>query len=66
MPDPVNLETDFATYHSKVSAQGKVLHYERDYTVSKVELPAEKAPEFERLEGMILYDEKSTVVLKKQ
>ncbi len=66
MPDPVDLDTDFASYHSKVSAEGKVLHYERDYKVSKIELPAEKAPEFDHLEGAILSDEKSTVVLKKQ
>ena len=66
MPDPVDLVMDFATYHSKVSAQGKVLHYERDYTISKVELPPDKAAEFEHLEGVILSDEKSTVVLKKQ
>jgi len=66
MPDPVNLDTDFASYHSTISAQGKTLHYERDYKLSRVELPPEKAPEFRHLEGMILADEKATVVLKKQ
>jgi len=66
MPDAVNLDTDFASYHSTISAQGKTLHYERDFKLSQVELPAEKAPEFRRLEGMILADEKATVVLKKQ
>ena len=66
MPDPVNLDTDFASYHSSVSSHGRVLHYERDYTLSKVELPAEKAQEFRRLEGFINSDEKSTVVLKRQ
>lgn len=66
MPDPVNLDTDFASYHSSVSSHGRVLHYERDYTLSKVELPAEKAQEFRRFEGSINSDEKSTVVLKRQ
>jgi hypothetical protein len=69
MPDPVNLDTDFASYHSWVttppSGNGKVLHYERDYTVKKVELPPEKQREFLHLEGVIVSDEKSTVVLKK-
>jgi hypothetical protein len=65
MPDPVNLDLDFATYHSTLSAKDKVLHYERDYTVKQVELPADKQPEFRHLEGVILSDEKSTVVLKK-
>jgi hypothetical protein len=66
MPDPVNLDTDFASYHSTISAKDKVLHYERDYTVKKVELPAEKQADFRHLEGVILSDERATVVLKKQ
>jgi hypothetical protein len=66
LPDPVNLDMDFASYHSEVSAKGKLLHYERDYKVNQVELPAEKQPEFHHLEGAILSDEKATVVLKKQ
>jgi hypothetical protein len=65
MPDPVNLEMDFASYHSSVSAKGQVLHYERDYRVKAVELPAEKATDFRRLEGTILADEKANVVPKK-
>ena len=66
MPDPVNLDTDFASYHSTISAKDKMLHYERDYTVKKVELPAEKQADFRHLEGAILSDERATVVLKKQ
>jgi hypothetical protein len=66
MPDPVNLDTNFASYHSTVSSKGNVLHYERDYKVSQVELPPEKGLEFQHLQGAILSDERSTVVLKKQ
>ncbi len=65
MPDPVNLDLDFATYHSSVSAKDKILHYERDYTVKQVQLTADKQPEFRHLEGTITSDEKATVVLKK-
>jgi transglutaminase-like putative cysteine protease len=65
MPDAVNLEMSFASYHSSVSVKGQILHYERDYKVKEVELPADKDAEFRRLEGTILADEKSTVVLKK-
>jgi hypothetical protein len=69
MPDPVNLEVSFASYHSSVSApdsgKGKLLHYERDYKVKEVELPADKGEEFRRLEGTILADERSTVVLRR-
>lgn len=66
MPDPVTLDTDFASYHSTFTAKDNVLRYERDYSVKKVELPAEKQPEFRHLESTILSDERATVVLKKQ
>ncbi len=66
MPDPIQLDTDFASYHSTFTAKDNVLRYERDYLVKKVELPAEKQPEFRHLESMILSDERATVVLKKQ
>jgi hypothetical protein len=48
-----------------VSAKGKVLHYEREYVVKKVEIPADKAAEFRKLQSAILMDEKGTAVLKK-
>jgi hypothetical protein len=66
MPDPVNVDTEFASYHSKIEAKDKTLHYERDYTVRQIELAADKQKEFGHFEGMILSDEKATVVLKKQ
>jgi hypothetical protein len=65
MPDPVNVDMDFASYHSTVTVKDKTLHYERDYSVKQVELPADRQKDFAHLEGMILMDEKSTVVLKK-
>ena len=39
-PDPVALDLDFASYHSSVSAKGNLLHYEREYVVRQVEIPA--------------------------
>jgi hypothetical protein len=66
IPDPVNLDLDFASYHSAVSAKGSLLHYEREYDVRQVELPPEKAAAFRRLESAILADEKGAAVLKKQ
>jgi hypothetical protein len=65
-PDPVDVDTDFASYHSSTTAKGNVLHYERDYVVRQVEIPPEKAAEFRKLESAILFDEKSAAVLKKQ
>lgn len=66
LPDGTDVDTDFASYHSKYSSKGNVLHYERDYKVKKVELPASKEGEFAHLEGVIGSDERATAVLKKQ
>jgi hypothetical protein len=65
-PDPVDLDLDFASYHSKVSAKGNLLHYEREYVVRQVEIPSTKAADFRRFESTILSDEKNAAVLKKQ
>jgi hypothetical protein len=65
-PDPVDVDTDFASYHSATTAKGNVLHYERDYVVRQVEIPPDKAAEFRKLESAILFDEKGAAVLKKQ
>ena len=65
-PDPVNVDLDFASYHSTITAKGDDLHYEREYVVRQVELPAERAADFRKLESAILRDEKGTAVLKKQ
>jgi hypothetical protein len=66
MPDPVSIDTDFASYHSTVTAKGSLLHFEREYVVRQVEIPAAKAGEFRHFESAILADEKGTAVLKKQ
>jgi hypothetical protein len=57
---------EFASYHSTVTAKANLLHYERDYVVRQVEIPAVKAAAFRTLESAILTDEKGTAVLKKQ
>ncbi len=66
IPDPVDMNVDFASYKSSVSVKGNLLHYERDYVVKDVEIPAAKAVDFRKLQGVIMDDERSTVVLKKQ
>jgi hypothetical protein len=65
-PDPINVDVDFATYHSTVTAKDNKLHYERDYVVRQVQIPADKAIAFRKLESAILSDEKGTAVLKRQ
>jgi hypothetical protein len=65
-PDPVDVDMDFASYHASATAKGNVLHYEMEYTVRQVEIPADRAVDFRKLESAILSDEKGTAVLKKQ
>jgi hypothetical protein len=65
MPDPIDIDLDFASYHSSVSARGNTLHYEREFLVRNVQLPPERAADFRKLESGILTDERSTAVLKR-
>jgi hypothetical protein len=65
-PDPVDVDMDFASYHASATAKGNSLHYEMVYTVRQVEIPADRAGDFRKLESAILSDEKGTAVLKKQ
>jgi hypothetical protein len=64
-PDPVDVNVDFASYKSSVSVKGNLLHYEREYVVKNVEIPAAEAADFRKLQSAIMDDERSTAVLKK-
>jgi hypothetical protein len=65
-PDPISVDEDFATYHSTITAKDNHLHYEREYVFRQVEISADKAAAFRKLESAILTDETGTAVLKKQ
>ncbi|KAA6455999.1 DUF3857 domain-containing protein [Acidobacteria bacterium AB60] len=64
-PDPIDLDVEFASYKSSITAKENKLHYERDFVVRQVEIPALKAEAFRKLQSTILMDEKGTAVLKK-
>ncbi len=65
LPAAVTLDTDFASYHSSVTAKENALHYEREYIVNQLELPPQEYPKMTKLMGAILEDEQATAVLKK-
>src|SRR5665213_2803347 len=65
-PDPVDIDTGFASYHSVATAKANQLHFEREYVVRHVEAPAAEATDFRKLESAILADERGAAVLKKQ
>ena len=64
--DPVTIDEDFASYHSSITAKANQLHYEREYIVRRVQILADRALAFRKLQGSIMADEKGTAVLKKQ
>jgi hypothetical protein len=65
LPDPVNVDTAFASYRSDVKADGNVLHYSREYVVKALEVGAEDYPELRKFESVIYKDENRNAVLKK-
>lgn len=65
LPDPVNVDTEFASYHSDVKAQAGVLHYTREYIVKKLEIGAEDYPALRKFESEIYTDENRDAVLTK-
>lgn len=65
-PQPVKVDLPFASYSSTVAARGDVLHYEREFVVKQVNIPAAQAPAFRELEEAIIRDEKGMALLKKQ
>jgi transglutaminase-like putative cysteine protease len=66
LPDPINVDVGFATYNSKVSAEGNLLHYSREYVVKEQDLSPEKYKDLKRIQGAIVADERVSAVLKKQ
>ncbi len=66
IPGPVKVDLPFASYCSSVTAKDGVLHFEREYVVKQVDVPAAQAMEFLKLEDAIVADEKGMVLLKKE
>lgn len=65
LPDPVHVDTGFASYSSVVKADGGMLRYSREYVVKKLDVSADQYPELRKLEDEIYTDENSSAVLKK-
>jgi hypothetical protein len=66
VPDPVNVDVGFATYHSEVKAEGNTLHYKREYVLRELALDPAEYSRLQKFEATITTDENSSAVLKKQ
>ena len=65
LPDPVRVDTGFASYQSKTEVVGRSLRYTRSFEVRTLSLPADRAAELKSLYRIIAGDERSAVVLKR-
>ena len=65
LPDPVSLDTDFASYHSAVTADATTLHYTRDYTVKQLQLDASRYDDLRKFSERVAYDEATSAVLRR-
>lgn len=66
VPPPVELNTDFAAYKSRIEVNGTVLRYQREYTVKEVRVPAERLEELKKFYRQVAADERASVVLKRR
>ena len=64
LPQPVNAEYGFASYHSKAEVSGNVLLYTRTFEVKDPSVPLSKLDDLKMLYRIIASDERNTAVLK--
>jgi hypothetical protein len=64
LPAPVDLDNNFASYHSKTELRGNTLHYARVYEVKQLTIPMDQMEDFRKFNRIVAGDERSTAVLK--
>ncbi|HEV2701699.1 MAG TPA: DUF3857 and transglutaminase domain-containing protein [Steroidobacteraceae bacterium] len=63
IPQPLDLDYPFASYHSKTEVTGHVLRYTRSFEIKQVSVPVSQAAQLKDLYRAILNDERALVVL---
>lgn len=64
IPQPIDADCGFASYHSKTEVKGNVIDYKRTFEVKELSVPVSRADELKKFYRIIAGDERSTVVLK--
>jgi hypothetical protein len=64
LPPQVDVEYDFASYHSKTEASGNTLKYTRRLEVKELTVPVAQVETLKKFYRIIASDERSTAVLK--
>jgi transglutaminase-like putative cysteine protease len=64
LPDPVDADYNFGSYHSKTEVSGPVIRYTRSYEIKELSVAAANAEEVRKFNRIIASDERSVVMLK--
>lgn len=65
IPQPVQADCTYATYHSEVKVADGVLHYKRTFEIKDVEVPSEKLPEIRNFLKQVAVDQESSALLRR-
>jgi len=65
LPAPVDVETSFAAYRSKLEVAGNVLRYTREHKIKEVLVPTERLDELRKFYRQVAADERNSAVLKR-
>lgn len=64
LPEAVNADYDFASYHAKTEVNGNVIRYTRTFEVKELSVPISSADQLKTFYRTIASDERNMVVLK--
>jgi hypothetical protein len=65
LPQPVQADCPYASYHSEVKVSDGVLHYKRTFEIKGVMVPTEKLPEIRDFLQQVAGDQQSAVVFRR-
>jgi hypothetical protein len=64
LPPPMDVEYSFGSYHSKIEASGRTLHYSRAMEIKELSVPVNQMEDLKKFYRMVAADERNTAVLK--
>jgi hypothetical protein len=64
LPPPVDLDYNFASYHSKTETVGNVLKHTRSLEIKELTVPMSEMEDLKKFYRIISGDERNTAVLK--
>ncbi len=65
MPQPLDIDYPYASYHSKTELAGRTLRYTRSFEIKQVTVPVARAAELKQFFRAILNEERAVVVLRR-